>query len=129
MLTSVVFSPDGKILATAGADGDARLWDVATRQAVGPSLATGVTGTTAAGSARTGRSSRPPAPEAKLTFGTPQLKASLLSRVIKIAVVQQWLQPMVRVGEGPEYLRRTRPVKQPRQRGCVESQLAVMERL
>jgi hypothetical protein len=35
---SVVFSPDGAMLATASNDGTARLWDVATQQQIGPPM-------------------------------------------------------------------------------------------
>ncbi len=38
---TVAFSPDGKILATGSQDGRVRLWDVATRRQVGPSLTVG----------------------------------------------------------------------------------------
>jgi WD40 repeat protein len=37
-VTSVAFSPNGKLLATAHKDGTARLWDVAGRRQLGPSL-------------------------------------------------------------------------------------------
>jgi WD40 repeat protein len=34
----MAFSPDGKLLATAGGDGSVRMWDLATRQAIGAPL-------------------------------------------------------------------------------------------
>jgi len=37
----VAFSPDGKLLAAAYSDGNARLWDLATRRAVGAPLPAG----------------------------------------------------------------------------------------
>ena len=37
-VNSVVFSPDGKTLATSSGDGTVRLWDVATRQPIGSPL-------------------------------------------------------------------------------------------
>src|SRR5262249_27036764 len=37
-ISDVVFSPDGKILASAGQDGVVRLWDVARRQPLGAPL-------------------------------------------------------------------------------------------
>jgi len=40
-VTGVAFSPDGTVLATADADGTARLWNPATGQAIGPPLAAG----------------------------------------------------------------------------------------
>ena len=41
-MNGVAFSPDGKLLATADADGTVRLWNPATGHAVGPPLAAGV---------------------------------------------------------------------------------------
>ena len=38
MVTSVVFSPDGRRIVSGGADNTVRLWDVDTRQAVGQPL-------------------------------------------------------------------------------------------
>ena len=35
---AVAFSPNGKILATGGADGNVRLWDAATQQEIGPPM-------------------------------------------------------------------------------------------
>ncbi len=44
---AVAFSPDGKLLATASADGGARLWDVASHRPASPPLAPGSPGVTA----------------------------------------------------------------------------------
>ena len=38
---AVAFSPDGTMLATAADDGSARLWDVATRHQIGPTMQAG----------------------------------------------------------------------------------------
>ena len=40
-VAGVVFSPNGKLLATAGFDGTVRLWNPATSQAAGAPLQTG----------------------------------------------------------------------------------------
>src|SRR5262249_56217120 len=40
-VSDVAFSPDGKLLASAGSDGRVRLWNRATGQAVGAPLQTG----------------------------------------------------------------------------------------
>ncbi len=37
-ITYVSFSPDGRTLATASADGNVKLWDVGTQQPIGPPL-------------------------------------------------------------------------------------------
>jgi WD40 repeat protein len=43
-VTAVTFSPDGKVLATAGSDGNVRLWNTATGRPVGAPLTADTTG-------------------------------------------------------------------------------------
>ena len=133
---SVVFSPDGKILATASYDGAARLWNVATQQADRPSplTADGTPRSSRWRSARTARCWPPPATTVRPGCGTslpaarsaPPLDRPMLARSWRTwrsaRTARSWPLP-ASDDTGPVVGRRllSRQIGMPTDRGCGEA--------